>query len=129
MPTLCQLCCPDCWQKKQVLLLNQPNPREWGRVDQTSAASPFHVLQNHQAQQLGGRRREGRASSEAWREEATTGHGGRKQAAEGRAGPCGGTAALLSSGLVGPATAMMRAVENPEVERESTKRVTFSSSR
>ena len=53
-----------------------------------------------------------------WREEATAGHGGRKQATEGRAGPCGDIAALLSSGLVRPPTTMISAVENTKVEGE-----------
>jgi len=51
-----------------------------------------------------------------WR--ATAGHRGRKEAMEGRAGPSGDMAALLSSGFMRPPTTLMNTVENTEVETE-----------
>lgn len=113
MPTPCQLRCHDCWQKKQLLQIKQPNLKESKTVDQTSPASPSHVLQNCQAQQLRVKWSEGRASNEVWREEATVSHKGRQQATEGRAGPCGDTSALP---LSGSPTTVMSAVGNTKVE-------------
>lgn len=56
-----------------------------------------------------------------WKEEATAGHRGGKEAKEGRAGPCGDPSALLSPGLVRPPSTVMSAVENTKVEGEHSE--------
>lgn len=82
--------------KEAGIAVKPPNPREWDAADRTPLASPSHVLQNCQARGL--RVKWGESRAKRWSVERkplpVTGEGN-EAATEGRAGPCGGTSALL----------------------------------